>query len=81
MFVDTKTSSFTNLGMLAMHRSQMKIKSYMYARQECRIMERGISKVSPQEGEQPLAATTGVSTAILRKGRLLKHTQLQASGS
>jgi len=48
-FVDTETSSLTELSKLAMHRSQMKI-TYVYTKRECRITERG-SKVSPQEGE------------------------------
>jgi len=77
LFVDTETISLTELGKLVMHRSQIKTTTYMYTKWECRMMERE-SKVSPQEG---LKATTGVSTAILRKGRLLKPTQLQASGS
>ena len=57
----------------------MKITTYMYAKQECRITERGRSKVLPHERGQAsasrLKATTGVPTAILRKGRLFKHTQ------
>jgi len=59
--------------------------TYMYAKQECRITERGRSKVLPHERGQAsasrLKATTGVSTAILRKGRLFKYTQLAASVS